>query len=79
MRLSRFGHSPGARASRRSRPSLPTINLSLDDSYLDVSCWGTGELRQYDVRDPFNPTLAGSVRIGGIVERMPIRAARINR
>jgi methanethiol oxidase len=32
---------------------------------------GTGELRQYDVSDPRKPTLAGSVRIGGIAKRTP--------
>jgi selenium-binding protein 1 len=52
-------------------PLITDINLSLDDRYLYVSCWGTGELRQYDVSDPFNPALAGSVRIGGIVNRTP--------
>lgn len=50
-------------------PLITDINLSLDDRQLYVSCWGTGELRQYDVSDPFNPELTGSVRIGGIVER----------
>jgi selenium-binding protein 1 len=50
-------------------PLITDINLSLDDRYLYVSCWGTGELRQYDVSDPFNPVLTGSVRIGGIVKR----------
>jgi selenium-binding protein 1 len=50
-------------------PLVTDINLSLDDRFLYVSCWGTGELRQYDVSDPFQPTLAGSVRIGGIVRR----------
>jgi selenium-binding protein 1 len=50
-------------------PLVTDINLSLDDRYLYVSCWGTGELRQYDVSDPFNPRLTGSVRIGGIVGR----------
>ena len=50
-------------------PLVSDINLSLDDRFLYVSCWGTGELRRYDVSDPFNPTLAGSVRIGGIVRR----------
>jgi methanethiol oxidase len=45
------------------------INLSLDDRTLYVSCWGTGELRQYDVSDPFRPRLTGSVQIGGIVRR----------
>ena len=34
-----------------------------------MSCWGTGDLRQYDVSDPDHPRLAGSVRIGGIVSR----------
>lgn len=50
-------------------PLVTDINLSLDDRFLYVSCWGTGEMRQYDVSDPFNPKLTGSVRIGGIVRR----------
>src|SRR6185295_7573879 len=36
-------------------PLVSDINLSLDDRFLYVSCWGTGEMRQYDVSDPFNP------------------------
>jgi len=52
-------------------PLVTDINLSVDDQQLYVSCWGTGELRQYDVADPFNPKLTGSVRIGGIVDRTP--------
>ena len=52
-------------------PLLSDINLSLDDRLLYASCWGTGELRQYDVSDPFAPRLTGSVRIGGIVRRTP--------
>jgi selenium-binding protein 1 len=50
-------------------PLITDINLSVDDRFLYVSCWGTGELRQYDVTDPFNPRLAGVTRIGGIVRR----------
>ncbi|HEY0672428.1 MAG TPA: selenium-binding protein SBP56-related protein [Longimicrobiales bacterium] len=50
-------------------PLVSDINLSLDDQTLYVSCWGTGELRQYDVSNPFEPTLTGSLRIGGIVRR----------
>ncbi len=50
-------------------PLVTDIDLSLDDRYLYVACWGTGELRQYDVKDPMRPELAGSVRIGGIVQR----------
>ena len=50
-------------------PLVTDVNLSLDDRYLYVSCWGTGELRQYDVSDPFAPVLTGSLRIGGVVRR----------
>ena len=52
-------------------PLITDINLSLDDRFLYVSCWGTGDFRQYDVRDPFEPTLTGSVRLGGIVSHAP--------
>ncbi len=41
----------------------------MDDRFLYVSCWGTGDMHQYDVSDPFNPKLTGKVRIGGIVSR----------
>jgi methanethiol oxidase len=50
-------------------PLVTDINLSLDDRFLYVSCWGTGEVRQYDVSNPVNPILTGSQRIGGIVRR----------
>lgn len=50
-------------------PLITDINLSLDDKFLYVSCWGTGELRQYDVSDPFNPKHTGSIHLGGIVRR----------
>lgn len=51
-------------------PALVTdIDLSLDDKYLYVSCWGQGEMHQYDVSDPMNPKLAGKVEIGGIVKK----------
>jgi selenium-binding protein 1 len=41
-----------------------------------VACWGTGELRQYDVSEPFAPKLTGSVRIGGAVSRATHPAAK---
>jgi selenium-binding protein 1 len=50
-------------------PLITDINLSLDDRQLYVSCWGTGELRQYDVSDPFQPKQTGSVHLGGIVRK----------
>src|ERR671936_149655 len=52
-------------------PLITDIDLSVDDRWLYVSCWGTGELRQYDVSDIFNPRETGSVRLGGIVGRTP--------
>jgi selenium-binding protein 1 len=53
-------------------PLVTDIALSLDDRWLYVSCWGTGELKQFNVSDPFNPLETGSVRIGGIVRREPV-------
>jgi selenium-binding protein 1 len=50
-------------------PLVSDIDLSVDDKFLYVSCWGTGELHQYDVTDPFNPKLAGMAKIGGILHR----------
>ncbi|MGZ3499278.1 MAG: selenium-binding family protein [Vulcanimicrobiaceae bacterium] len=52
-------------------PLLTDIDLSLDDRFLYAACWGTGEMRQYDVSDPLNPQLVGSVHIGGITRRTP--------
>jgi len=51
-------------------PLVTDIDLSVDDQWLYVSCWGTGELKRYDVSDPFHPKEAGSVRIGGIVGKV---------
>jgi selenium-binding protein 1 len=50
-------------------PLLTDIDLSLDDKFLYAACFGTGELRQYDVSDPFNPKLTGSIQVGGIASR----------
>jgi methanethiol oxidase len=50
-------------------PLVTDINLSLDDRFLYVSCWGSGEFRQYDVSDPFHPKLTGTVQLGGIGRR----------
>jgi selenium-binding protein 1 len=63
-------HLPPALEAFGAVPPLVTdIALSLDDRFLYVSCWGTGELRQYDVSDPFVPRLVSSVHLGGIVRR----------
>jgi selenium-binding protein 1 len=52
-------------------PLVTDIDLSVDDRWLYVSCFGTGELKQYDVSDPHNPKESGSVHLGGIVRRRP--------
>ena len=63
-------HLPPLLKGFRAVPPLVTdINLSLDDRFLYVSCWGTGEFQQYDVSDPFHPKKTGSLHLGGIVRR----------
>jgi selenium-binding protein 1 len=60
---------PLLRGFKAVPPLVTDINLSLDDRFLYVSCWGTGEFQQYDVSDPFHPKRTGSVHLGGIVRR----------
>jgi methanethiol oxidase len=50
-------------------PLISDIDLSVDDRMLYVSCWGTGELKQFDVSDPAAPREVGSVHLGGITRR----------
>jgi methanethiol oxidase len=52
-------------------PLLTDLNLSVDDQRLYASCWGTGEIRQYDISDPYNPKLIGSIHLGGVVRKTP--------
>ncbi len=49
-------------------PLVTDIDLSLDDRFLYVACWGTGEMRQYDVSDPMRPQHTGTVELGGIAK-----------
>jgi selenium-binding protein 1 len=62
---------PALKPFKAVPPLVSDIDLSVDDRFLYVSCWGTGEVRQYDVSSPFEPKLTGSVRLGGIVRRTP--------
>ncbi len=50
-------------------PLVSDINLSLNDRWLYVSAWGTGEFLQFDVSDPFKPKKTGSLHLGGIVRK----------
>src|SRR5215217_2639364 len=62
---------PALKPFKAVPPLVTDIELSVDDQFLYVSCWGTGELKQFDVSDPLNPVEVGSVRIGGIVSQAP--------
>ena len=42
-------------------PIITDIDLSVDDKFLYVSCWGTGEMKQFDVSRPGGPE-AGGIR-----------------
>ncbi|MGH8154027.1 MAG: selenium-binding protein SBP56-related protein [Rhodanobacteraceae bacterium] len=48
-------------------PLVTDIGLSLDDRFLYVACWGTGQILQYDVSDPHHPRQTGSIEVGGLV------------
>lgn len=50
-------------------PLVTDIDLSLDDKWLYVSLWGIGEIRRYDVSNPLQPRMAGTVSLGGIYNR----------
>ena len=71
---------PALKPFKAVPPLVTDIELSVDDQFLYVSCWGTGELKQFDVSDPFHPVEVGSVRIGGIVGRAahPASAQALN-
>ncbi len=60
--LAGFGAAP---------PLITDIGLSLDDKFLYVACWGTGEVLQYDVTDPHRPRRTGSIQVGGIPQHTP--------
>ncbi|QFZ18323.1 selenium-binding protein SBP56-related protein [Saccharothrix syringae] len=62
---------PALKPFKAVPPLVTDLVLSLDDRFLYAACWGTGDLRQYDVSDPFNPVHTGTVRLGGIVSRAP--------
>ena len=66
---------PMLQSFRAVPPLVTDIDLSVDDRFLYVSCWGTGDFLQYDVSDPFAPKLTGRLRIGGIVSRASHPAA----
>jgi methanethiol oxidase len=50
-------------------PLITDIDLSVDDRFLYVSCFGTGRAIQLDVSDPFNPRKVGEIQVGGIAAK----------
>jgi methanethiol oxidase len=60
-------------------PLVTDIDLSMDDRFLYVSCWETGDMIQYDVSDPFKPKETGRLRIGGSFRARRIRPRRTER
>ena len=53
-------------------PGLITdILISMDDRFLYFSNWLRGDLRQYDISDPFNPKLTGQVWVSGLLGKAP--------
>jgi methanethiol oxidase len=51
-------------------PGLITdLVVSMDDRWLYMSNWLHGDLRQYDISDPANPSLKSRLWLGGLLER----------
>jgi hypothetical protein len=58
-------------------PLISDIDLSMDDKFLYVACWGTGEMRQYDVTEPRKPpSLPAPFGSAASPGARPTRAAR---
>ena len=47
---------------------ISDILISMDDKFLYVSAWLHGRVLQYDIREPAQPKLVGSVHFGGLLE-----------
>jgi selenium-binding protein 1 len=53
-------------------PGLITdLLISMDDRFLYFSNWLHGDIRQYDISDPFSPKLVGQVWCGGLLGKSP--------
>lgn len=62
---------PSKKVNGWALPEMPgvitDILLSMDDKFLYFSCWAHGDVRQYDISDPFHPKLVGQLFIGGSI------------
>ena len=54
-------------------PAMPGLItdfvISLDDKYMYFSNWLHGDVRQYDITNPFKPALVGQLFLGGSLRR----------
>ena len=64
---------PALKPFKAVPPLVTDIELSVDDQFLYVSCWGTGELKQFDVSDPFHPKETGRCASAASSARRRIR------
>lgn len=64
---------PGKEVSGWILPVMPAlitdIVISMDDNFLFLSCWLHGDVRMYDIRDPFDIKLVGQCFIGGLIHK----------
>ena len=57
---------------------ISDIILSMDDRYLYFANWLQGDVRQYDITDPFKPKLTGQVYLGGMLGKAgPIHGRKL--
>lgn len=48
---------------------ISDILISMDDRFLYASCWMHGDLRQFDISDPFNPKQIAQIFVGGSISK----------
>jgi len=60
-------------------PGLITdIIISMDDHYLYFSNWLHGDIRQYDISNPFQPKLINQIYVGGLIHSTSIYKVKNN-
>ncbi|XP_048372052.1 methanethiol oxidase-like [Sphaerodactylus townsendi] len=64
---------PNKKVSGWLLPDMPALStyilISLDDRFLYLSNFIHGDVRQYDITDPFHPKLVGQVFLGGSIQK----------
>ena len=64
---------PSKNVENWALPSMPglitDIIISMDDNFIFFSNWLHGDIRMYDIRDPFDVKLVGQVFVGGSIHK----------